>query len=367
MKYNTETFIEKAKEIHGDKYDYSLSEYKKNHLNVSIICKKHGVFKQIPANHTRKTNPHGCPNCASNKKLTTKTFIEKAKEIHGDKYDYSLVKYIGAHDIIKIICLKHGIFEQKAFAHLQNYGCQICGNNKKLTKEIFIKKAKEIHGDKYDYSLSEYKNSHTKIKIICPKHGIFEQKPNNHLSKQDCYKCGEIIRSNNKILKAKNSFIEKAKKTHGDKYDYSLVKYINCRSKIKIICLKHGIFKQSPHSHINNHGCPDCYISKGEFKIKEILNNKNINFIFQKSFDNCKNENNKKLKFDFYLPKQNILIEYDGKQHYEPIEYFGGLSSFKITNEYDNIKNNYAKNNNIKLIRIPYYKYKIINKILNFL
>ena len=140
-------------------------------------------------------------------KYNTETFIEKAKEIHGDKYDYSLVKYIGAHDIIKIICLKHGIFEQKAFAHLQNYGCQICGNNKKLTKEIFIKKAKEIHGDKYDYSLSEYKNSHTKIKIICPKHGIFEQKPNNHLSKQDCYKCGEIIRSNNKILKAKNSFM----------------------------------------------------------------------------------------------------------------------------------------------------------------
>jgi hypothetical protein len=367
MKYNTKTFVEKAKEIHGDKYDYSLVEYKNSQSKVLIICKAHGIFKQIPANHIRKNNPRGCPNCAKNKKLTTETFIEKAKKIHGDKYDYSLVEYGGANKKIKIICPKHGVFKQKGFLHLQKYGCQICGNSVKLTTKTFIKKARRIHGNRYDYSLVEYKNSHLKIKIICSIHGVFEQKPNNHLSGQNCNKCGEIVRSNNIILNAKITFTKKVKKIHSDKYDYSLVKYVNNRSKIDIICPEHGVFQQKPNSHLSGHGCPDCNISKGELKIKEILDKKNINYEFQKSFDNCKNYNNKKFKFDFYLPKQNILIEYDGKHHFEPLKYFGGLDSFKIIKEYDSIKNDYAKNNNIKLIRIPYYKYKNINKLLIFI
>ena len=278
-----------------------------------------------------------------------------------------MVKYVNANTFVKIICPKHGIFKQKAYLHLQKYGCQICGNSIKLTTETFIKKAKELHGDKYDYSLVEYVGSHDKIKIICPNHGIFEQKPNNHLSGSNCYKCMKIITSNNRILNTNNGFIKKARNIHGNKYDYSLVNYTKNKSKINIICLEHGIFKQTITSHISGHGCPDCNISKGEIKIKEILDMKNIEYIFQKSFDDCKNENNRKFKFDFYLPKENILIEYDGKHHYEPIEYFGGLESLKIRKKYDIIKNGYAKNNNIILIRIPYYDYKLIDDLLNFL
>jgi len=364
MKYTTETFIKKANEIHNNKYDYSLIEYINTQTLINIVCPQHGIFKQIPANHIRNNKPRGCPNCAKNKKLTTETFIKKAKEVHSDKYDYSLVKYVNANTKIKIICPKHGVFEQKPFLHLQNYGCQICGNNIKLTTETFIKKAKEVHGDKYNYSLAKYVGSHLKIKIICPKHGVFEQKPNNHLCGQGCYRCGETIRSNIKFINANNSFLIKANKIHSNLYDYSLVQYKNNRSKIKIICSKHGVFEQKVNSHLSGHGCPECNISKGELKIKNILDEKNIEYAFQKTFDDCITPNNRKLKFDFYLPNQNILIEYDGKQHYVPLNYFGGIKSFNVRKEYDEIKNKFAKDNNITLLRIPYFKYKIIDKLI---
>ena len=365
MKHTTETFINKAKEIHGDKYDYSQVIYINNQTHISIICRTRGIFNQISANHIRKKNPRGCPNCAKNKKLTTETFIDKANKIHKNKYDYSLVKYENSLKDIKIICPIHGVFIQKPYIHLQNYGCQLCGNNLKLTTETFIDKANKIHNNKYNYSLVVYKNSHIIIDIICPEHGIFKQKPNNHLSGQGCNICSNINRNNKIIEKAKISFIEKAKNIHGEKYDYSLAEYKGNRLKIDIICPEHGVFKQKANSHLSGHGCPNCNISRGEEKIKECLEKNKIIYVFQKSFNDCVNDNNNKLKYDFYLPEKNILIEYDGKHHFQPIEYFGGTDSFNITKKYDSMKNVYAEKNKITLIRIPYYKYKIIDKIIN--
>jgi len=361
--YDLNKFIEKANRVHNNKFDYSLSIYVNAITPIKIICNKHGIFEQQPVSHMRG---YGCPYC-SGKNKTNKEFIEQSNIIHNYKYDYSLTEYIDAFIPINIICPIHGIFKQRPTTHLNGCGCQKCGGNKKLTNVEFIEKAIKIHGNKYDYSLCDYINSHTKIKIICTKHGVFEQRPNNHLNGANCSKCEKIIQSEKKILSASNNFIEKARKIHGDKYDYSLVEYINNRTKIKIICQEHGIFEQKVNSHLNNHGCPDCNVSKGELKIIEILNDKNINYIFQKSFDDCKNDNERKFKFDFYLPKQNILIEYDGKHHYEHNKYFGDIKSFELIKKYDSMKNDYAIINNITLIRIPYYNYKIIDKLLEFL
>ena len=249
---------------------------------------------------------------------------------------------------VKIICKKHGIFDQTPNIHLScKCGCPKCKGGVKYTFNDFIKKSKEIHNDKYNYSLVNYVNSQTKIKIICEIHGVFEQKANDHLNGNGCPKCyGNIKPTTEK-------FIKKAREIHNDKYDYSLVNYINNRIKIKIICKKHGLFEQRPDAHINQkQGCPICKESWGEKEIRNILKQNNINFESQKTFEKCVNKS--LLPFDFYLPKYNLCIEYDGIQHFKPIDFFGGKKSLKETQKKDKIKTDYCKENNIELIRISY-------------
>jgi hypothetical protein len=120
---------------------------------------------------------------------TTEEFIRRAKKVHGDKYDYSKVEYKGTHTKVCIICPIHGEFFQTPNNHLHGQGCLACGGRKQLTKEEFIQKAREVHGDKYDYSKVEYVNKNTKVKIICPIHGEFEQEPNSHLEGKGCPNC----------------------------------------------------------------------------------------------------------------------------------------------------------------------------------
>jgi hypothetical protein len=132
------------------------------------------------------------------RKLTTEEFITKAKQIHGDKYDYSLCKYTKSHNKIKIVCSVHGMFEQKPNNHLSGYGCNLCGNDtikskQRLSVDIFTEKARNVHDNKYDYSLVVYKNARSKVKILCPIHGVFEQTPTNHLSGRGCSKCSSSI------------------------------------------------------------------------------------------------------------------------------------------------------------------------------
>jgi len=187
----TEEFIKRSKNIHNNKYDYSLVEYKNNYTNIKIICSIHGIFEQKPNYHLSGS---GCPECSGKKKSNTKDFIEKAKAIHDDKYDYSLVEYKNNSTKVKIICPIHSVFEQRPNSHLNGNGCKKCGINKRVDKQrntikYFIEKAKAIHDDKYDYSLVEYKNNSTKVKIICPIHDIFEQRPGDHLKGCGCSKC----------------------------------------------------------------------------------------------------------------------------------------------------------------------------------
>ena len=199
-------------------------------------------------------------------KKTTEEFIQDAYCKHGDKYNYKLVDYKNSSTKVKIICPIHGIFEQRANNHLGGRGCFKCGyiSSSKLqrkSKNDFIKKSNKIHDNKYDYSLIDYKNSSTKVKIVCPVHGTFEQTPNHHLRGQGCKKCG-YDNITDLLSLSTEEFIERSKKIHGSKYDYSLVKYKNTRTKIKIICPIHGIFEQTPGNHLNGKGCKKCVIVK---------------------------------------------------------------------------------------------------------
>ena len=220
----TEQFIAEAKAVHGSKYDYSKVEYKNNKTKVCIICPIHGGFLQVPKDHL---DGIGCKKCgverrAKARRLNTDIFIHKAKKVHGEEYDYSKVEYIGTDDEVCIIDKKYNKeFWQTPRMHLKGNGSPF---RRVLNLEEFIKRAKEIHGNKYDYSKVEYVNTETKVCIICPIHGEFWQKPNNHLRGEGCPKCGCKVYDT-------NTFISEACKVHGDKYDYSKVKYINNKTK----------------------------------------------------------------------------------------------------------------------------------------
>lgn len=243
---------------------------------------------------------------------------------------------------------------------------------KLFTTERFIQKAKLIHKEvydyEYDYSLVQYQNALTEVKIICPKHGIFLQSPHVHLKGSGCPKC-RYLRKNCDRIKSSLSFILESKQVHGDLYDYSKCVYENAKKKVIIICQKHGEFKQNPSAHLNNkHGCPRCIASRGELKIKQWLEEQKISYKEQKTFSDCRNpQTDYPLKFDFYIYNSNILIEYDSEQHYRQM-YLGKnhktLSDLNKTKQRDEIKNEYVKQKNIKLLRIPYFEFQNIPVIL---
>lgn len=224
------------------------------------------------------------------KKNKTETFINSANIVHGNKYDYSKSFYINARTKIEIICPAHGIFEQTPDNHLHGNECPACANRKRSTTEEFIVRSREVHGEKYDYSVSKYTNNIDKVKIICREHGIFEQSPVKHINGGNgCPICAKKTRREKKTNDTV-SFIKKSILAHGDKYDYSKANYINNSTKVKIVCPYHGEFEQSPDKHMSGQDCPICKTSKGEKRINIYLENNNIRFKYQYRFSNCKNE-----------------------------------------------------------------------------
>jgi hypothetical protein len=204
----------------------------------------------------------GCPKCAGVKLKTLEEFINKSKLIHGDKYDYSKVNYINNISKVIIICPIHGEFEQQPKSHLHGSGCPKCVGKNKSMSDI-INEFKLIHGDKYDYSKVNYINPIEKLIIICIEHGEFLQTYNTHKNGHGCPMCFGNNKSN------KIDFINKANKIHNEKYHYNNVEYINNYTKVNISCPTHGEFKQSPDRHLQGSGCPKCKGLKiSKFKTK---------------------------------------------------------------------------------------------------
>ena len=374
-KSNTEEFIKKAKKVHGNKYDYSKVNYVGNKIEVTIICPKHGEFKQKPNDHL---NGFGCSKCSGHAKSNTEEFIKKAKKVHGNKYDYSKVNYINNHTNVTIICPEHGEFEQTPKGHLRGQGCPKCNGGVVQTTEEFIKKAKEIHGDKYDYSKVNYINNHTEVTIICPEHGEFKQKPWSHLKGYGCQKCGFEARVNKSRLTTEE-FIKRAKEIHGNKYDYNKVNYINMRTKVVIICPEHGEFEQRPGRHLIGDGCPKCCSSTLENYIRSILDKYNIKYIEQKTWDWLVFNNSQWV--DFYLPECNCCIECQGIQHFISVPFFDQYESLEKRLKRDSNKqklclehgiriyyfSDIIKNNISKDFKYPYQVYEDFNEMFKFI
>ena len=365
--YTTKTFIENSKNIHGNKYDYSKSKYVSSKTKLIISCPKHGDFEQSPNSHFRGV---GCQECYNQRRgdslrHTNETFIEKSISIHGEKYDYSKVKYINSRKKVIIKCQEHGEFKQSPSDHIDGQGCRRCSKHPVFDTPSFIEDSIKIHGDHYDYSKVDYVKNNLKVKIICPTHGVFEQIPNGHLEGQGCTECGyEKVSRDLKL--PYETFLIRSKLIHGMTYEYDKKTYTSYTDKMRIICKKHGEFLQTPHSHISmSTGCPKCDSSHGERLIRDLLTRKNILFEEQKTFEWLIDKS--KLRCDFYLPKYNTVIEYNGIQHYEMIEYFGGESGFKRGQKRDKIKRKLLKENNVKLIEVRYDEKDVEKFILNLL
>lgn len=368
-----EDFIREGNKKHNNKYDYSHVEFTQmTQTKVKIICPIHGPFLQEPHQHIIAVA--ACPRCARKsqaKKLsfTTQEFIQKAKEIHGDKYDYSLVDY-KPNSKVEIVCKIHGSFFQRVDAHLSGRGCKLCGtiqSTQSMSEDEFIHRCKLIHQDKYDYSKVKYSHSTDIIIVICKIHGEFKIEAAGHLfGKYGCTKCGRIA-VGNKLRTPQDDFILKCNQVHNNQYDYSQTIYRGSDKKIKVKCKKHGFFYTRADQHQAGHKCPKCSYSIGEEKIEQYLKNKNIKYETQKTFPNCINK--RPLPFDFYLPDYNLLIEFDGEQHFKPIS-FGSSKfdsaelNFQRTQLHDNIKTSYATDHNIKLLRISYNKLEEIEQVL---
>ena len=335
-------FINKAKEVHGDKYDYSKVEYVNNKTKVCIICPEHGEFWQIPSSHINRSC--GCPYCAGKNK-TNNEYIEKVKKMHGDKYDLSEATATTRLSSFYVTCKKCGNrFKTNFNKLLIGQGCKYCNHRSyAYTTEEFIKKAMEIHGDKYDYSKVIYKNNKEKICIICPEHGEFWQTPYKHIgAKQGCPLCSKYHKL------TKEEFIERAKKIHGNRFDYSKVNYINDSTKICIICPEHGEFWQTPHNHLNGKGCNKCHEENhiNEMLLYNFLKNNlpNYNIVSQ-----YKNKFLDGQILDIYIEELNIGVEYQGIQHFTPVKYFGGKEKYEYTIKMDRLKKEKCDSNNVKL------------------
>jgi very-short-patch-repair endonuclease len=339
-------FLKKAREIHGYKYLYPLLPNKITYNDKVKVLYKDILYEQSVSKHLLGR----CPEKNTPRK-TTEDFIKEAEEIWGKgKYDYSITEYKGALKRIKVI-YQGIIFEQIASVHLKS------APELNMNRDWFIKRAQNKWGkDRYDYSLVEYKNCKSKVKIIYNKTGeIFEQTPHSHL-----HSAPENIRLS--VRKTTEQFIKESNLIHDFKFNYDKTNYIKNQIKVIITCPAHGDFKQNPLSHLQGNGCPHCNESRGEKIISKYLNKKDISYYRQHKFHGCKNIFN--LPFDFYLPKYRTAIEFDGKQHYEPIEHFGGPESFKRLKINDKIKEDYCEENFINLIRIRWDQIDKIDEIL---
>lgn len=351
---NKEEFIKRAKLIHGDRYDYSKVNYVNNSTKIMLydnVLKEY--FTITPASILNGCgNKNNVKNILSQKfSMGKNTFIEKAMKKHGDRYDYSKVNYINNRTKVCIICPEHGEFQQTPDKHLRGQGCpKCCRKNKKYTTDEFIEQAIKIHGNLYDYSETVYgKNKKEKVKIICPKHGPFFITPESHLQGGGCKYCtvGEVFNT--------EDFINKAKNIHKNKYIYDKTVFTGAFNKVIITCPQHGDFLQTPHKHIQGHGCPECakLFRKKETELYNILKS-----VF-KECDIIHSYYNPKIlgkqEIDIYFPNEKIGIEFQGEQHFIPIDFSGrgvewATKLFENNQQRDIKKKEICNNNNITLL-----------------
>lgn len=337
-----------------------LGRYINSKERIEVQCKICGQVWNPKANDL--SNGHGCSVCYhNNRRMTHQTFIEKLSKLL--PHILVLDQYINAVTPLLVKCTDCGNeWKSRPETLLKGHGCLNCCNIKQTkTHEEFVSEISNINPN--IEIISKYINNKTPIKAKCKTCGnIVKVRPSNLLSGANCPVC-----SVNNRRKSHLEFIEQLEKI--DNSINVIGTYVNALNKIEVVCKKCGTqWASKPNDLLNYHGCPNCHNkSRGENKVKQYLIQRNIDYILQHRFCNCKNINT--LPFDFYIPSLNACIEYDGEQHFRPVS-FGGhnaekaLQKFKETCKNDNIKNEYCKNNKIKLIRIPYTEFNNIERFL---
>jgi G:T-mismatch repair DNA endonuclease (very short patch repair protein) len=266
-KLTREQFIADATEVHGGKYDYSRVQYKNAKSKIEIGCPEHGWFFQTADLHRRGKGCLACrPNRAgeSQKRTMRETLIDRFRAVHGNRYDYSKVKYVDATTPVTILCPEHGEFLQTPNSHKRGSGCLKCAYTKNgadkaaLVKAELHQRFRDVHGDRYDYSRVEYVGRSTKVTIGCQEHGWFQQTPSSHWEGHGCPKCADIERGLAKRAAARANILKKFHAMHADKYDYSEFVYTRSDEKATIVCRVHGPFLQTPRMHARGNGCPAC-------------------------------------------------------------------------------------------------------------
>ena len=258
-------------------------------------------------------------------------------------------------DSIPIECLTHGVFYQKPIRHLYGGKCpecvletkrQLLVDRNSITTEDFILKSKKKFKDRFNYSKTVYKGKCESLTITCLKHGDFETPAYQHFKYHfGCPTCSKEI----PLIKKTEQRIDKARKIHQNRYNYSRVIPCTDTNKVEIICPKHGSFWQKPNSHTSSkYGCKLCNDSKGEVKISLILKKHGINYIREYKIDHYH------YRYDFFLPDFNTFIEFNGIQHYQEVKFFGGSKGFKSTKKRDKKKKELIKKQNGILITLSY-------------
>lgn len=321
-KITTEIYLERARKIHGDTYDYSKTVYKSALEKITITCKIHGDFTLRTRNHV--DNKQGCKKCsrlisAAKTTKNTEYFIEKAKEVHGDKFVYTKSKYTKSIEKIIVTCRLHGDFKVLPNNHLRGFGgCSACkrdavkqGTTK--TTDEFIIESETIHGKLYDYGKTKYLRSNKKVIIGCRIHGNFSITPSSHLKGCGCQECGKI-KIVEGVRKSHKDFLKDCLKVHGDKFIYDKVFYKGTFNKVTVTCRVHGDFSIKPSNFLNQKGCPKCsFLDRGysrtDFVSRCKRNNSGLGNVY---IIKCYDEN--ELFYKIGISSTNIEDRYDSNK-----------------------------------------------------
>lgn len=377
-KHTKESFIAKAVLKHGEGlYNYSDVVYSGYYGKISIRCTKHDLsWKTTPNSHSAGV---GCEQCSA---LTRKPFVPKNKKshvdfirqviaIHGDSLDFTKAKYVGAHTKVKVVCWLHGEFCAVADSLLRGQGCKVCGylaaaKASTKTSHDFITAAVLKHGGNYTYAQAEYVNAKTKITVTCRKHGNWTVVPSTHLGGSGCPKCADEMTSA-RCRQTNEEFIARCRLVWGDSISYSHTVYLGLQRQVWAVCVKHNkAFKQIASVHLAGcQACGECRAelkSHGERKLSDWFDATGIAYEVQKAFTTCRGPRGGLMPFDVYVPSANLLIELDGKQHFQIDGHFIRSVDDLLKRRFlDNLKTMWAEDHDYRLIRIRYDQIDQIN------
>lgn len=338
-KKTPEQFMQECK---NKGYDLPVEKYINTRTKIKYKCSNCGnVYVQSPANHLKGS---GCSVCAI-RKVATKHM--KTNECKKERVDLPIDKYSGVNNKLCFKCQRGHFYKQRAIDHFKS-GCPHCPHykGKNSVEYRFNEYKKKCTNIGVAYPLFGYVNNKTPMYHECVKRGhIFKCSPQYFKTRRECPRCNHNSLYNDNFL-----YNEKCKQLN---YDLPIDILQGPRTKIRFKCSSEHIYKQTPYSHIvKGTSCPYCKQSRGEKYIQCYLKNNEIKYVAQKKFSNLKDKSY--LSYDFYLPEYNMLIEYQGEQHYRKNKYFGGTKVFQKQQLHDKLKKEYAKNNGYKLLCLPY-------------